>query len=114
MRQNAMMILGQNAVMVLRQNARCLEAKRSDVLKQSAVMSLDKTQDVLKQNAVMDLDQRRVCSLFDNRNPDESSLHKIHTSMSRIGAMELGQFPPLNGPPQHEQPRWLYEDMSKN
>ncbi|GJV87317.1 hypothetical protein Tco_1531255 [Tanacetum coccineum] len=33
-------------------------------------------------------DQRRVCSLFDNRNPDESSLHKIHTSMSRIGVVE--------------------------
>ncbi|GJV53640.1 hypothetical protein Tco_1449381, partial [Tanacetum coccineum] len=35
----------------------CLDAKRSDVLKQNAVMSLDKTQDVLKQNTVMSLDK---------------------------------------------------------
>ncbi|GJS49008.1 ribonuclease H-like domain-containing protein [Tanacetum coccineum] len=40
--------------------------------------------------SVRDPDQRRVCSLFDNRNPDESSLHKIHTSMSRIGVVEVG------------------------
>ncbi|GJX95748.1 hypothetical protein Tco_0351546 [Tanacetum coccineum] len=38
-----------------------------------------------------DPDQRRVCSLFDNLNPDESSLNKIHMSMSRIGVVEVGR-----------------------
>ncbi|GJT11037.1 hypothetical protein Tco_0858079 [Tanacetum coccineum] len=40
---------------------------------------------------IRDPDQRRVCSLFDNRNPDENSLHKIHTSMSRIGIVEKNE-----------------------
>ncbi|GKD77667.1 hypothetical protein Tco_1340288 [Tanacetum coccineum] len=36
-----------------------------------------------------DPDHRWVCSLFDDQSPGEGSLHKIHTSMSRIGVVEV-------------------------
>ncbi|GJU89391.1 hypothetical protein Tco_1561909 [Tanacetum coccineum] len=54
----------------------------------------------------------------DNRNHNEHRSHRSHNKDIVVADsennVELRQFPPLNGPPQHEQPGWLYEDMSKN
>ncbi|GKC87101.1 hypothetical protein Tco_1147750 [Tanacetum coccineum] len=72
------------------------------------IQSLDITEDPDQRRGVVPCLKQIVTRM---RVPPQNS---PNNSFPDPTLLQLGQFPPLNEPPQYEQPKWLYEDMSKN